>query len=132
MQSFKAFLKRKNIVFSLQRYGIDGWAPWRRACSARCSSAPSSKRWAAVPFLLTDIGAYAMAVSGPAMAVAIGYALQAPPMVLFSLAAVGWAANARGRRGRPAGRAADRHCRRGIRQGGLQGDEGGHLWSRPR
>ena len=48
-----------------------------------------------------DIGTYAMAVSGPAMAVAIGYALQAPPMVLFSLAAVGWASNAEGGAGGP-------------------------------
>ena len=51
--------------------------------------------------LFVDIGTYAMAVSGPAMAVAIGYALQAPPMVLFSLAAVGWAANAEGGAGGP-------------------------------
>ena len=32
-------------------------------------------------------------MSGPAMAIAIGYALQAPPLVLFSLATVGYAAN---------------------------------------
>ena len=51
--------------------------------------------------MLVDIGTYAMAVSGPAMAVAIGYALQAPPMVLFSLAAVGWASNAEGGAGGP-------------------------------
>ena len=51
--------------------------------------------------MFVDIGTYAMAVSGPAMAVAIGYALQAPPMVLFSLAAVGWAANAEGGAGGP-------------------------------
>ena len=42
-----------------------------------------------------------MSVSGPAMAVAIGYALKADPMVLFSLAAVGWAANAEGGAGGP-------------------------------
>ena len=40
-------------------------------------------------------------MSGPAMAVAIGYALTADPMVLFSLAAVGWAANAEGGAGGP-------------------------------
>ena len=55
---------------------------------------------AGLPFI-TDIGSYAMAVSGPAMAVAIGYALKADPMVLFSLAAVGWAANAEGGAGGP-------------------------------
>jgi len=42
-----------------------------------------------------------MTVSGPAMAVAIGYALKADPMVLFSLVAVGWAANAEGGAGGP-------------------------------
>ena len=35
-------------------------------------------------------------MSGPAMAIAIGYALKAPPLVLFSLATVGYAANALG------------------------------------
>ena len=50
------------------------------------------------------IGAYAAAMSGPAMAVAIGYALKADPMVIYSLAAVGWAANAEGGAGGPLGK----------------------------
>ena len=45
---------------------------------------------------LVDVGNFAAAMSGAAMAVAIGYALQAPPLVLFSLATVGYAANALG------------------------------------
>ncbi|MBQ2500018.1 MAG: PTS sugar transporter subunit IIC, partial [Clostridia bacterium] len=49
----------------------------------------------------TDISGYAMAMAGPAMAVAIGFALKAPPMVLFSLAAVGNAANVIGGAGGP-------------------------------
>ena len=48
-----------------------------------------------IAFLVT-VGGYASAMSGSAMAVAIGYALQAPPLVLFSLATVGYAANALG------------------------------------
>ena len=40
-------------------------------------------------------------MSGSAMAVAIGYALQAPPMVLFSLVTVGYACNALGGAGGP-------------------------------
>ena len=40
-------------------------------------------------------------MSAPAMAIAIGYALQAPPLVLFSLAAVGQAANSMGGAGGP-------------------------------
>ena len=51
--------------------------------------------------LLTGIGNFAKAMSGPAMAVAIGYALKAPPLVLFSLAAVGSAANTLGGDGGP-------------------------------
>ncbi|MCR5416998.1 MAG: PTS sugar transporter subunit IIC, partial [Pseudobutyrivibrio sp.] len=43
----------------------------------------------------------ATAMSGPAMAVAIGYALQAPPLVLFSLISVGFASNALGGAGGP-------------------------------
>lgn len=51
--------------------------------------------------LLTDIGGFAKSMAGPAMAVAIGYALDAPPLVLFSLAAVGSAANTLGGEGGP-------------------------------
>jgi len=51
--------------------------------------------------ILTDIGGYAKSAAGPAMAVAIGYALQAPPLVLFSLVAVGGASNTLGGAGGP-------------------------------
>ena len=47
------------------------------------------------------IGSYASAMAGPAMAISIGFALQAPPLVLFSLAAVGGAANELGGAGGP-------------------------------
>ena len=42
---------------------------------------------------LTRIGGFACAMVGPAMAVAIGYALKAQPLVLFSLVPVGLATN---------------------------------------
>ena len=51
--------------------------------------------------ILVTVGNYAKAAVGPAMAVSIGYALQAPPLVLFSLAAVGTAANELGGAGGP-------------------------------
>ncbi len=51
--------------------------------------------------LLVDIGGYAKSAAGPAMAVAIGYALEAPALVLFSLVAVGGAANTLGGAGGP-------------------------------
>ena len=53
-----------------------------------------------IPYLNT-VGGYATAMSGPAMAVAIGYALHCPPLVLFSLIAVGNAANGLGGAGGP-------------------------------
>ena len=103
MEKFRAFLKRKNIVFSGKRYGIDALGAMAQGlfCSLLIGTIIRTLgEQLGIPFLV-DIGAYAMAVSGPAMAVAIGYALQAPPMVLFSLAAVGWASNAEGGAGGP-------------------------------
>ena len=103
MQSFKAFLKRKNIVFSAHRYGIDALGAMAQGlfCSLLIGTIIKTLGTQLNLSMLTDIGTYAMAISGPAMAVAIGYALQAPPMVLFSLSAVGWAANAEGGAGGP-------------------------------
>jgi uncharacterized membrane protein len=64
-----------------------------------------------IPFLMTPVatiagteytvGGLATAMSGPAMAVAIGYALKCPPLVLFSMITVGFAANALGGAGGP-------------------------------
>ena len=103
MNRFQAFLKRKNIVFSGKRYSIDALGAMAQGlfCSLLIGTIIRTLgSQLKIPFLV-DIGTYAMAVSGPAMAVAIGYALQAPPMVLFSLAAVGWASNAEGGAGGP-------------------------------
>jgi uncharacterized membrane protein len=51
--------------------------------------------------VLVDIGNFGKAAAGAAMAVAIGYALKSPPLVLFSLVAVGTAANQLGGAGGP-------------------------------
>ena len=51
--------------------------------------------------ILTKVGAGATAVAGPAMAVAIAYALKASPLVIYSCAAVGYLANANGKAGGP-------------------------------
>ena len=103
MEKFRAFLKRKNIVISGKRYGIDALGAMAQGlfCSLLIGTILRTLGSQLGLPMFVDIGAYAMAVSGPAMAVAIGYALQAPPMVLFSLTAVGWAANAEGGAGGP-------------------------------
>lgn len=50
---------------------------------------------------LVEIGDFAKSMAGPAMAVAIAYALQASPLVLFSMTVVGAAANTLGGAGGP-------------------------------
>ena len=101
--ALQRFLKRKNIEISAKRYGIDALGAMAQGlfCSLLIGTIIKTLGQQLSIQYLIDIGAYAMAVSGPAMAVAIGYALKADPMVLFSLAAVGWAANAEGGAGGP-------------------------------
>ena len=94
----KEFLKRKNIEFSARRYGIDALGAMAQGlfCSLLIGTIVKTLgQQFSIPFLV-DMGSYCSAMSGPAMACAIGFALQAPPLVLFSLATVGYAANALG------------------------------------
>lgn len=103
LEKFKAFLKRKDIVISGKRYGIDALGAMAQGLFASLLIgtiiATLGERFGIE--LLVTIGGYAKAVTGEAMAVAIGYSLNCPPLVLFSLAAVGHAANALGGAGGP-------------------------------
>ena len=103
MNKIKVFLARKGVVCSFRQYGVDALGAMAQGlfCSLLIGTIIKTLGTQLNLSYLSDIGSYAMAVSGPAMAVAIGYALQAPPMVLFSLSAVGWAANAEGGAGGP-------------------------------
>ena len=99
----KEFLKRKNIVISAKRYGIDALGAMAQGlfCSLLIGTIVKTLgQQMNLPFLV-QVGTYCSAMSGPAMACAIGYALQAPPLVLFSLATVGYAANDLGGAGGP-------------------------------
>ena len=98
MEKFRAFLKRKDIEISARRYGIDALGAMAQGlfCSLLIGTIVKTLgQQAGIPFLV-DVGNFASAMSGAAMAIAIGFALKAPPLVLFSLATVGYAANALG------------------------------------
>ena len=103
LSKFKAFLQRKDIEISFKRYGIDALGAMAQGlfCSLLIGTIIGTIGSLTGAQFLIDIGGYAKAVSGVAMAVAIGYALKAAPMVLFSLAAVGYAANEIGGAGGP-------------------------------
>ena len=114
VEKFKAFLKRKDIEISLKRYGIDAMGAMAQGlfCSLLIGTIINTlgtqfgigfliRPVAVVSGVEYTVGGLASAMSGPAMAVAIGFALKCPPMVLFSLATVGFAANALGGAGGP-------------------------------
>ncbi len=93
MSKLKAFLKRKDIVFSAKRYGIDALGAMAQGlfCSLLVGTIVKTLGQQLGLQFLVDVGDFASAMSGPAMAVAIGFALKAPAMVLFSLTTVGYA-----------------------------------------
>ena len=99
----KEFLQRKNIIFSFKRYGVDCLGAMAQGlfCSLLVGTIIKTLGQQTGLEYLVTIGTYAAAVAGPAMAISIGFALQAPPSVLFSLAAVGGAANELGGAGGP-------------------------------
>ena len=103
MNGSKAFLKRKDIEISLRRYGIDALGAMAQGlfCSLLIGTILNTLGSQTGVTIFSTVGGYATAMSGPAMAVAIGYALKCPPLVLFSLTAVGWASNALGGAGGP-------------------------------
>ena len=99
----KEFLKRKNIEISAKRYGIDALGAMAHGlfCSLLIGTIFKTLGSQLGVQMFTEIGTFASAMDGAAMAMAIGYALQAPPMVLYSLATVGWATDSLGGAGGP-------------------------------
>lgn len=103
MGKVSAFLKRKNVLFSAKRYGIDAMGAMAQGLFASLLIGTIIKTLGQqlnVQFLV-DAGNFAQQVAGPAMAVSIGAALSAPQLVLYSLIAVGMAANKLGGAGGP-------------------------------
>ena len=120
MAKIHEFLRRKNIVFSAKRYGIDALGAMAQGlfCTLLVGTILNTiGQQFGIGFLneaivtLKDasganqisytIGGLASLMVGPGIAVAIGNALGCPPLVLFSLIPVGFAANAMGGAGGP-------------------------------
>ena len=118
MEKLRAFLKRKDIVFSAKRYFIDAMGAMAQGlfCTLLVGTILNSIGQqfhigflnAAIVTIGTGdgavhytIGGLCSAMVGPGMAVAIARALNAPPLVLFSLIPVGFATNYMGGAGGP-------------------------------
>ncbi|MBR2937539.1 MAG: PTS sugar transporter subunit IIC [Oscillospiraceae bacterium] len=118
MNKFKAFLQRKNIIFSGKRYGIDALGAMAQGlfCTLLVGTILNTiGQQFNIAFLNKiivtlksgenvihyTVGGLASAMVGPGIAVAIGFALGCPQLVLFSLIPVGFAANAMGGAGGP-------------------------------
>ena len=118
MQKLKQFLKRKDINFTLQRYGIDALGAMAQGlfCTLLVGTILNTiGQQFGIRFLNEiivtigtgegavgyTIGGLASAMVGPGIAIAIGFALHCPPLVLFSLIPVGFAANTMGGAGGP-------------------------------
>lgn len=113
-KDFKGFLKKKDIVISGKRYGIDALGAMAQGlfCSLLIGTIIDTLgKQFNITFLSSSVatvagkdytvGGLASAMSGPAMAIAIAYALHASPLVMFSMATVGFASNALGGAGGP-------------------------------
>ena len=114
MNSIKDFLKRKDIEISVDRYLVGALSAMAQGlfCSLLIGTIINTIGTQFQIGFLTEtvatisgtdytVGGLASAMSGPAMACAIGYALKCPPLVLFSLITVGFASNALGGAGGP-------------------------------
>ena len=118
MNSIRRFLKRKDVQPSLQHYGIDALGAMAQGlfCTLLVGTILNTLgQQLGIGFLnrvLITIGSgegsvgytaggLASAMVGPGIAIAIGSALHCPPLVLFSLIPVGFAANAMGGAGGP-------------------------------
>ena len=114
MSGLRDFMARKDIEISLRRYGIDALGAMAQGlfCSLLIGTILNTagtqfhigfltQPVATVGEATYTVGGLASAMSGPAMAVAIANALKYPPLVMFSMVSVGFAANALGGAGGP-------------------------------
>lgn len=95
MERVKAFLKRKQVVISVQTYLIDalGAMAFGLFASLLIGTIFGTLGDKTGIEIFTLIAGYAKSATGAALGVSIAYALKAPTLVLFSAATVGIAGN---------------------------------------
>lgn len=111
MGKIGSFLEKKDVRISPTRYGIDALGAMAQGlfCTLLIGTILNTLgNQFGIGAFQTPIGAteltiggFSSAMVGPGMAAAIGYALNAPPLVLFSLIPVGYATNMLGGAGGP-------------------------------
>lgn len=111
MSKLSSFLEKKDVRISPTRYGIDALGAMAQGlfCTLLIGTILNTLGnqfgigTFQTPIGATEltIGGFSSAMVGPGMAAAIGYALNAPPLVLFSLIPVGYATNMLGGAGGP-------------------------------
>lgn len=95
MIKIKNFLIRKNIKISVKRYAIEALGAMSLGLFSSLIIGLIIKvigDYSHIP-IITEVGLKAMSVVGAAIGISVAYGLQAPPLVLFSSAAVGMAGN---------------------------------------
>jgi uncharacterized membrane protein len=100
---YAVFLKKQGIELTWRRIGIDALGAMAHGLFASLLIGTIMNTLGTqlgIPFL-NQIGGFATAGTGAAMALSIGFALKTPPFVLYSLVAVGQAANSLGGSGGP-------------------------------
>ena len=97
------FLRKKDIELSLRRYFIDALGAMAQGlfCTLLVGTILNTIGKQFDINVLTEIGNFASLMVGPGIAVAVGYSLKCPGLVLLSLIPVGYATNAAGGAGGP-------------------------------
>ncbi|WP_298019081.1 PTS transporter subunit IIC [uncultured Dysosmobacter sp.] len=113
LTGWKKYCKEQNIEFSVQRILIDGLGGMAHGLFASLLIGTifstigvylfdlNYSIWGQEFALLVDSKTFAYAVQGAAMAGAIAYSMKAPPFVIYSCLAVGYATNSLGGAGGP-------------------------------
>ncbi len=110
---WQKYCREQNIQFTARRIFIDGLGGMALGLFASLLIGTiigtigtylfdiSFSLWGVDYHIFADASSYTKVIQGAAMALAVGYAMQSPPFVLYSLLTVGYAANTLGGSGGP-------------------------------